>query len=56
MAPDLHFLFVMQASIAKEEAGFASVKLGKKPKDLFANGKRAEKRKISWQDQLALKV
>ncbi|XP_010670819.2 uncharacterized protein LOC104887776 [Beta vulgaris subsp. vulgaris] len=44
------------ASIAKEEAGFASVKLGKKPKDLFANGKRAEKRKISWQDQLALKV
>lgn len=44
------------ASVAKEEVGFPSVKLGKKPKDLFNNGKRAEKRKISWQDQVALKV
>ncbi|KNA09663.1 hypothetical protein SOVF_151420 [Spinacia oleracea] len=44
------------ASLANEEVGFPSVKLGKKPKDLFTNGKRAEKRKISWQDPLALKV
>ncbi|KAH9608225.1 hypothetical protein KSS87_023858 [Heliosperma pusillum] len=29
---------------------------GKKMKSLFTNGKRQEKRKISWQDQLALKV
>lgn len=46
----------MQGIEPKEDAGFAAVKVGKKPKDLFANGKRAEKRKISWQDQLALKV
>lgn len=44
------------ASLPREEVGFPSVKLGKKSKDLFSNGKRVEKRKISWQDQLALKV
>ncbi|KAL2897585.1 Importin subunit alpha-7 [Bienertia sinuspersici] len=43
-------------SAPEEEVGFAPVKIPKKPKDVFANGKRAEKRKISWQDQLALKV
>ncbi|XP_021746297.1 uncharacterized protein LOC110712163 [Chenopodium quinoa] len=43
-------------TLAKEEVGFPSVKVGKKPKDLFPNGKRADKRKISWQDPLALKV
>ncbi|KAL9239823.1 hypothetical protein vseg_014106 [Gypsophila vaccaria] len=43
-------------SSGKEAAAFPPVHLGKKPKNLFTNGKRAEKRKISWQDPLALKV
>lgn len=40
----------------KEEIGFEPLRIGKKPKNLFPNGKRVEKRKITWQDQVALKV
>ncbi|XP_074280457.1 uncharacterized protein LOC141605537 [Silene latifolia] len=36
----------------KEDGAFAPLKLGKKVKNLITNGKRAGKRKISWQDQL----
>lgn len=43
-------------SSGKGEVGFPPLRIGKKPKDLFANGKRAEKRKISWQDQVSLKA
>lgn len=40
----------------KEEVGIEPLRIGKKPKNLFPNGKRAEKRKITWHDHLALKV
>ncbi|KAL9233930.1 hypothetical protein vseg_008862 [Gypsophila vaccaria] len=41
----------------KEEVAFAPLYLEKKmTKNLVTNGKRADKRKISWQDPLALKV
>ncbi|KAK9698152.1 hypothetical protein RND81_08G085500 [Saponaria officinalis] len=40
----------------KEAAASPPVNLGKKAKNVFTNGKRADKRKISWQDPLALKV
>ncbi|KAK9682888.1 hypothetical protein RND81_10G104300 [Saponaria officinalis] len=40
----------------KEVAAFAPLYPGKKTKNSVSNGKRAYKRKISWQDPLALKV
>jgi len=46
----------MQGVGGKEVVGFEPLRVGKKPKNLFPNGKRAEKRKITWQDQVALKV
>jgi len=44
----------MQGSVGKE-VSFPPLRIGKKPKDFFTNSKRVEKRKISWQDQVALK-
>lgn len=38
-----------------KEVSFPPLRIGKRPKDLFINGKRVEKRKILWQDQVALK-
>uniref|UniRef100_A0A7C8Z892 Uncharacterized protein n=1 Tax=Opuntia streptacantha TaxID=393608 RepID=A0A7C8Z892_OPUST len=43
------------SSSVGKEVSFPSLRTGNKPKDLFTNSKRAEKRKISWQDQVALK-
>ncbi|GAV84285.1 hypothetical protein CFOL_v3_27729 [Cephalotus follicularis] len=40
----------------KEEVVLDPYRVNKKPKNCLINGKRIKKKKISWQDQLALKV